>query len=446
MRERPEDPLADELRPAPRLARAGEGARRQRLLSPARISVAGVVELVPDVPEEHAARPAVLDVSHDALAVRLLPVLDRLEPRVDLPDRLVAEVEQVGVEERQVVVRRRPRRPCSRRRPCHACWRDPRARSASSMPSARTGKRATSPAANTFSCPDHAPVLVHDDSVVDFQAGRFGELGVGDDAEPGDDARPPRARRRTRSRPLCPRPRRRARRCARRRPSPVVVGDEPREAEREEAEADPRLREEHRHAAAAAGEAGRDLRADEAAADHDDARVPRARARAAAGSRRASGTRSRPRRPGISRGFAPGGEQELLPRVLLAGVVRRAAAPSRSSETIRRPVTSSTPSAGSRQSFSSGAPCHSPFVSSGRLYGGCGSAPIIDDRAVGVVLADALRGHVAGHPGADDEVLGRVILPSSGHGRTGTSYVYRRGRATRSKGGRPLRHLVVAAR
>src|SRR5215475_116603 len=44
---------------------------------------------------------------------------------------------------------------------------------------------------------------------------------------------------------------------------------------------------------------------------------------------------------------------------------------------MRRPVTSSTPSAGSRQILSSGAPCHSPFVSSGRLYGGCGSAPII---------------------------------------------------------------------
>src|SRR5690349_20969200 len=44
---------------------------------------------------------------------------------------------------------------------------------------------------------------------------------------------------------------------------------------------------------------------------------------------------------------------------------------------MRRPVMSSTPSAGSRQSFSSGAPCHRPFVSNGRLYGGWGSAPII---------------------------------------------------------------------
>ncbi len=32
------------------------------------------------------------------------------------------------------------------------------------------------------------------------------------------------------------------------------------------------------------------------------------------------------------------------------------------------------------------------------------------DRAVGVVLADAFRRHVAGHPGADDQVLGRMHL------------------------------------
>src|SRR5690349_3205461 len=43
---------------------------------------------------------------------------------------------------------------------------------------------------------------------------------------------------------------------------------------------------------------------------------------------------------------------------------------------MRRPVTSSARSAGSRQSFSSGAPFQSPFVSIGRLYGGFGSAPI----------------------------------------------------------------------
>src|SRR4029077_1215120 len=67
--------------------------------------LAGIVQLVPDVPEEHSARLAVLDVGDIALAVRLLPVLDDLESRVDDPDRLVAEVEQVGVEEGEVQVR-----------------------------------------------------------------------------------------------------------------------------------------------------------------------------------------------------------------------------------------------------------------------------------------------------------------------------------------------------
>ena len=104
MRERPEDLLAHELRPAPRLARPSKRARDKGSLSGAD-QVAGGVDLVPHVPEQHAARLAVLDIRDDALAVRLLPVLDDLEPGVDEPDGLVAEVEEVGVEERQMVVR-----------------------------------------------------------------------------------------------------------------------------------------------------------------------------------------------------------------------------------------------------------------------------------------------------------------------------------------------------
>src|SRR3954451_24298078 len=42
------------------------------------------------------------------------------------------------------------------------------------------------------------------------------------------------------------------------------------------------------------------------------------------------------------------------------------------------------------------------------------------DRAVGVVLPDPLRRHVAGHAGADDQVLGRVHLSlSSGNTQLG---------------------------
>jgi hypothetical protein len=38
-------------------------------------------------------------------ATRVSPFGERVQPRVDLADRLVAEVEEIGVEERQVVVR-----------------------------------------------------------------------------------------------------------------------------------------------------------------------------------------------------------------------------------------------------------------------------------------------------------------------------------------------------
>src|SRR5437764_5506339 len=68
---------------------------------------APVVDLAPDVPEQEAARPASLvDVADDALPVRLGPGSLRLEARVDVPHRLVAELEEIRVEERQVRVRR----------------------------------------------------------------------------------------------------------------------------------------------------------------------------------------------------------------------------------------------------------------------------------------------------------------------------------------------------
>src|SRR4051795_341363 len=83
-----------------------------------------------------------------------------------------------------------------------------------------------------------------------------------------------------------------------------------------------------------------------------------------------------PSAPGISRGLAPVASKSFSqPYSSPSSLVAVWAA--RSSETMRRPVTSSTPSAGSRQIFSSGEPFHRPLVSNGRLYGGLGSAPII---------------------------------------------------------------------
>src|SRR3954452_9740782 len=83
-----------------------------------------------------------------------------------------------------------------------------------------------------------------------------------------------------------------------------------------------------------------------------------------------------PSAPGISRGLAPVARRSFS-HWYSSPASSVAVCPARSSETTRRPVTSSAPSAASRQIFSSGAPCHRPFVSSGRLYVGCGSAPII---------------------------------------------------------------------
>src|SRR3954447_862251 len=66
---------------------------------------AGIVDLAPDVPEQEAARaPVLAEVGDRALSERLLPRRDRLEPGVHLAHGLVAEVEQVGVEERHMVV------------------------------------------------------------------------------------------------------------------------------------------------------------------------------------------------------------------------------------------------------------------------------------------------------------------------------------------------------
>src|SRR2546430_4085833 len=84
---------------APRSERARLGDERSR-----------VVHLSPGVPEEHAAHPALFYVVDHAFAELLLPVGDGLETRVDVAYRFVAQLEQVGVEERQMVIGSRPDR------------------------------------------------------------------------------------------------------------------------------------------------------------------------------------------------------------------------------------------------------------------------------------------------------------------------------------------------
>src|SRR3569833_5714 len=149
--------------------------------------VARRVELVPDVPEQEAARPPVcVDVRDRPLAERLVPRLDRLQARVDLADGLVAEVEQVGVEERHVVV--------DDPGAGHVGADDLAVRvrmvlvlDTEALP--EHGARVV----RDIACGEHvvapvdAPVLVDDAPVVDGEAHRLRALDVRAAAETGDD-------------------------------------------------------------------------------------------------------------------------------------------------------------------------------------------------------------------------------------------------------------------
>ena len=119
------------------LAAAAVQSRRGRrsaasTTAPARIS-SRAESTLPQTSQSRKPRglAVAVDVGDDALAVRLGPLRDRVEARVDVADRLVAEVEQVGVEEREVVVRLAGAGHVGARRRGRACSRDPRARRAS---------------------------------------------------------------------------------------------------------------------------------------------------------------------------------------------------------------------------------------------------------------------------------------------------------------------------
>src|SRR5579859_708163 len=372
------------------------------------------IELVPDVPEQNAARPSALDVRDDALAIRLLPVLDRFESRVDDPDCFVTQVEQVGVEEGEVVVRRLGAGHVLADKAAVSVRvilvLDPQGRSEDGHGEARDVPRG-----EDVRMPGRTPVCVHDDPVVDLEPRRLGKLGVGNHAEPrcngvGLDGAAG-AGRDTVARgaldglagehldALLA----------------VVAGDGVRQAGGEEAMADPGLREEHRDADAVADEPGRKLGTDEAAPDHGDVRA------LAGDLSQVPVVVERPKPDDALRArnlawLRAGGEQELLPRILVAGVVRCGAraeverhdpAPGHELDAFGRLA----PELAFRRALPEALREQRPLI--GRIRIGADHR----DRAVGVVLADALRRHVAGHAGADDQVLGRGHLGlSSGSG------------------------------
>ena len=238
---------------------------------------------------------------------------------------------------------------------------------------------------------------------VDREAGGLGQVGGGLDSEPGDDdvrlERPSGSGRDE------------ARTCSFHglfgqhldAVSAVLLRDEGGERRRQNARGDPVLREHHRHPAAVRRERGRDLRADEAAADHDGARAlvypgshrPVVVERAVVDDAVGAGDRAR---------AAACGEQELLPGVLLARVVRRT-----TPAEVERDDASPEPQVGAGVLR---APPDLRLVRTGpealrerrprvrRMLLGADE----DDRAVRVVLPDPLDGGVAGHAAADDQI------------------------------------------
>ena len=120
-----------------------------------------------------------------------------------------------------------------------------------------------------------AAAVVDDDAVRHVQAGSLGELGARLQTEAGDDrvgfeyAAVVRRQVHGVTNPFDSGHGRAAEHLHAARP--VVVGDERGQVGREDARTDARLRKDHRHRAAVHRQRGRDLGADEAPADHDEA-------------------------------------------------------------------------------------------------------------------------------------------------------------------------------
>src|ERR1700739_4185632 len=56
------------------------------------------------IPQQHASHVAVLQIIDPALAELLVPVLDDLQAAIDLADRFITKVEQVGIEKREMPI------------------------------------------------------------------------------------------------------------------------------------------------------------------------------------------------------------------------------------------------------------------------------------------------------------------------------------------------------
>src|SRR5438067_126955 len=76
-----------------------------RLLLPPRFDqLSRCVHLTPDIPQQHTSNAVIRQVVDHPLMKLLQPILDGFHATVDFANRLVAEIEQVGVEKRQMLV------------------------------------------------------------------------------------------------------------------------------------------------------------------------------------------------------------------------------------------------------------------------------------------------------------------------------------------------------
>src|SRR5690606_16987101 len=348
-----------------------------------------------------------LEVVDHALAERLLPVLDHGEVRVQVADGLVAQVEQVGVEERQVVVRLG--------RAGHGA-----------AGGAALGVRvvlvldADAPAQRGVEehgdVPGGVDVLVtgaepavHHDAVGDLEPRGLGEPGVGLDAEARDHAvhldALAAAGHDHEVIALVHHVRDAGARAYVHAAFTVVPVQEARELGREEAAADAVLGEQHDDLLPDHGERGGDLGADEPAADHREPLAPLRPAPQPAVVFEGAIVEHAVRIAGELPRRAAGGQQSLPEAVDFAGVVAAflgdrvqrhggAAEPQLDAALIR-----AAPYALERLALPQRLGERRPVVGRVRLGGDDA------DGAVGVHLADPGGRRVRGHPAADDEVL-----------------------------------------
>src|SRR5512135_2384506 len=81
--------------------------------------LAGGLNLLPHIPQQHASHATVLQVVDDAFFVGSLPVGKSLQVCVHFADGLVSQIEHIGVKERQMMVGLRSARHVPARHPSH---------------------------------------------------------------------------------------------------------------------------------------------------------------------------------------------------------------------------------------------------------------------------------------------------------------------------------------